>query len=445
MIRQPGSSEGMRRALFIAFHYPPANAIGTQRTLKFTRDLLDLGWQASVITVPPALHASIDDRLLEQIPPAVRVHRVRCLDSSRVFSVRGRYPAFAAVPDRFVSWLPFAVARGLRLLREGGHEALYSTSPVPTAHLIALVLHRRTSLPWVADFRDPWGSGQERGWLRSRFETRLEHAVVEGADRILGTTPEFVDELGRRFGDAVRRKALAIPNGYDENDFPATPPADDDIFTLLHAGFLYRDFRHPRALLHAVRLCLDRAWLREPLRLELLGCGPLGEDRAFRELLVSLGLESCVVTAPRVPHSQALERIARASVLVVIQGGETRTQVPGKVYEYLRTARPILCLAEEGSATARVVREFGGVAVVPPDATEAIAATLAKWHADWRRGPIRFDRMREGLERYSRRTAAARLAAELDSLVVPTSVAVGTPAGPPPETTPDVGAFGGSR
>ena len=145
------------RLLIIAFHYPPSNTSGTLRTLKFTKYLGGCGWNSSVVTVPARCYQSIDSSLSAQIPSHVRVHAATCFDAKAVFSIWGKYPAFVATPDRFVSWLPFGVYRVLRAIRDEDIRVLLSTSPVPTAHLIALSAKLISGIPWIADFRDPWG------------------------------------------------------------------------------------------------------------------------------------------------------------------------------------------------------------------------------------------------------------------------------------------------
>lgn len=420
-----------RRVLLIAFHFPPANASGTLRSLKFARYLPDFGWNASVLTVVPTCYDSLDADLVGQIPRQVRVHRTLCTDSQRAFSVYGRYPAFTRVPDRYVSWLPFGVARGLRVVQTERVDALLSTSPVPTAHLIAYVLKRLTGLPWVADFRDPWDSREPRGRLRRRVERWMEARVVGRADRIVGTTPEFVEDLRDRFGRSAHQKGVVIYNGYDDVDFAESDrvtTANAPQFTITHAGLLYPRLRNPSALLRAVSNGLQRGTLPAATRIRLLGCGPLATAPWFRQLLVDLGLQARVEVEERVPYGDALHAMRNSSVLLLLQGGqETRTQIPNKAFEYLHIGRPILCLATANSATARVMREFDGVFLGEPDDVDSIGRALEAASAAWRRGQHLFDRKANGLARYSRPEAARQLAGVLNQLV-PHPHPVGAPA-----------------
>lgn len=412
-----------RKVLMITFHYPPSNtSSGGLRPLKFGKYLGEFGWDSSVLTVREACHESIDPALLAQIPAGITVHRPFCLDAKAAFSVRGRYPAFITVPDRYVAWLPFGTRAAVRSVREEGIDVLYSTSPVPTAHLIGLATKRLTGVPWVADFRDPWveTEGSEvHGRMRQAFELRLEKLVVTHADRVLVTTPELGDYLAARYGADVARKIRVAYNGYDEDDFDslAAQPAPASPFTILHAGLLHPDYRNPIPVLAGMQLCRQRGWLPDSARLEFLGVGAPEARARVAQMAADAGVADVVDAVVRVPYHVALERLAAASVLLLLQGGDdTRMLIPAKAFEYLRTDRPIVALTGASSATARLVREFGGCFVADPADPEAIAGQFAAAHGAWASGG-RIDRAREGLDRYSRRGAAAALSKVLDGLV----------------------------
>src|SRR5262245_14053771 len=146
----------MRSLLMIAFHFPPlAGSSGIQRTLSFARHLPRLGWRPLILAAHPRAFSSVSDDQLADIPSEVVVERAFALDSSRHLAIAGRYPAFAARPDRWISWWLGAVPRGLTMIRRYRPAAIWSTYPIATAHKIASTLHRLSGLPWVADFRDP--------------------------------------------------------------------------------------------------------------------------------------------------------------------------------------------------------------------------------------------------------------------------------------------------
>jgi glycosyltransferase involved in cell wall biosynthesis len=406
-----------RKVLMITFHYPPSNtSSGGLRPLKLGKYLRELGWDSSVLTVPPECHASTDPALLQQVPAGVAVHRAFCVDAKVAFSIRGKYPGFAVVPDRYLSWLPFGVRRAVRLLHEEGADAIYSTSPPPTAHLIALLAKRITKRPWVADFRDPWveTEGSEvHGRVRQAVELRLERSVVTRADRVLVTTPELGELLSTRYGRAVSGKIDVVYNGYDEEDFTELRPAagDSERFTVVHAGLLHPYYRNPAPVLQAVRECLERRWLPATALFDFVGVGEAAARARLARMAQEMGVQAVVRATERVPYREALARLSAASVLLLLQGGDdTHMLIPAKAFEYLRTGRLIVALTPEASATARLAREFSGSFVAPPDDPMAIARQLAAAYETWSNGTRTVDRVAEGLARYSRRAAAGDLA-----------------------------------
>jgi glycosyltransferase involved in cell wall biosynthesis len=413
-----------RRLLMITFHYPPSNSSsGGLRPLKFGKYLAELGWESSVLTVPAQCHESVDAALLRDVPQRVRVHHAFCFDTKKTLAIAGKYPGFLAVPDRYVSWLPFGVCAGLEVVRREGIDALYSTSPIPTAHLIALILKKLTGLPWVADFRDPWveTEGSEvYGPLRQRFELWLERRVIVGADRVVVTTPEFGQYLRNRYGRSVGDKISVVYNGYDEEDLHDLTPEIDgpERFTLLHAGLLDPHYRNPLPILRGLRQCLDRQLLPPNTRVTFVGGGAYANQtlpQAIRELRLADNVE----VVGRMPYRQALAKQAGASALLLMQGGDdTWMLVPAKAFEYLRTGRLILTAAPADGATARLVGEFEGTFLTRPDDPEDIARSLTALYQAWVAGVRHVER--GGLSRLSRRAAAGELAAVLDAMATVT-------------------------
>jgi glycosyltransferase involved in cell wall biosynthesis len=409
---------GRRRVLMVAFHYPPANTPGALRTLKFTKYLGDHGWDARVLTVPVKRCATPDAALLRQIPPDIRVHRIPCFDSKSVFAIRGKYPAFVEIPDRYVSWLPVALSRALRIIRADDIDAVFSTSPIPTAHLIALGIKVVTGLPWVADFRDPWSAQPGRGRLQRRIDERLERAVVGHADRVVAVTPSLAEQLCGLHGEVTRRKIHVIYNGYDEDDFVALAAsgASEAVFRLAHAGYLYPEFRQPTTLLHAVRRCLDAGTVPPDMQLCFLGGGEAAASPVLARQVADLRLGDAVGFSERIAHHAALAAMTSSSALLLLQDG-ANSQLPSKCFEYLRTGRPLLVLAPAGSATDEALRGFARVYRADADDVAGIAVALGHLYEEWKCGTRVIDRRGPNLERFQRRRATQALAEVLDALV----------------------------
>jgi hypothetical protein len=251
--------QSVKHALFVAFHYPPeASSSGVLRTLKFSRYLAEYGWRVSVLTLERTAYDTVDPSLEQQIPDWVRVVRTPYIHTKQHLSIRGRYLASLATPDAWIGWYFWAVPAGRRLLAADPASVVFSTSPYPTAHLIARKIAARARVPFVADFRDPWYEvPPEPGTPRIVHAVApiLERAVVRSATHVVTSTAQLRDLLRLRYTQEPPDKFTEILNGYDEADFSALPAAEpkrDDSMLIIHAGNINADFRDPAPLFEAI-------------------------------------------------------------------------------------------------------------------------------------------------------------------------------------------------
>lgn len=398
-----------RRLLMIARHFPPLNVSGAARLESFARHLPNAGWATTVVSARDD-DMTEADTLESDLPPSCRVVRAFAADVKTVFSAFGGYPAVLAFPDRNALWIVDGVRQALRCCRRERFDALLSTSPVVSAHCIAFVTKRVVGLPWIIDLRDPWNDEAPFGRFLTKLDDRLEHFLLTRADAITVTTPGMVEEITRVHGIEIGRKTHLVGNGYEEDAVAralsgATAP---DSFRIVHIGDTPPN-RDAVTFLRALRICLDRRTVPADISVELID----GESELVRTAIGALGLGSLVHTTPRVAHPVALERIARAAVLLLMQPNPIhRLAIPAKSYEYLRSGRMILAVTDECSETARLLRGYGGVRIAPGDA-DAIAASLGAIHVLWKTAPGRvFER---DVSVYTRRRQAEALGRLLDT------------------------------
>ena len=245
--------------LMIAYHFPPlAGSSGIQRTLRFVQQLPDSGWHPLVLTAHPRAYGATSPDLLREIPDGVHVARAFALDTSRHLAVAGRYPGFAARPDRWLLWWLGAVPAGLALVRRFRPRAIWSTYPIATAHLIGAALHRLTGLPWIADFRDPMAQDgypeDPRVW---RSFLRTEQRALRLASACTFTTPGALQMYRDRYREVPPERLQLIENGYDEGSFAgatAAGPLVEGKLTLVHSGIVYPSERDPSQLIAALGL-----------------------------------------------------------------------------------------------------------------------------------------------------------------------------------------------
>jgi glycosyltransferase involved in cell wall biosynthesis len=413
----------MKKVLIVAYHFPPqAESSGYLRSLKFCRYLPEEGWQPRVLTVDPRAYERTNPSQLNEIPASVRVDRVFALDTQRHLAFRGHYPRALALPDRWVSWCLGAILSGYRTIRREKCDVILTTFPIASAVLIGWILHRLTGTPWVADFRD---SMTEPDYPRDRSTWRvyrwLEQKTVRDASRLIFTASSAVRMYLERYPDLPRDRCSLIPNGYDEEDFRNLlpgPTVESQSLRLVHMGLLYPIERDPKPFFRAVSQLrrdgkLDAARVQIELRAS-------GYESSYEPMIRAEGIEDLVHLLAPLPYRDALQNSANADGLLLFQAACCDHQIPAKVFEYLRLAKPILALTSHTGDTAALLRQTGGATIVDSADWQAIYRELpeflkaAEAHTHPRPDP--------GLiERYSRKAQAQKLANLLNQLVIPST------------------------
>jgi len=411
-----------KKVLFIAFHFPPmAASSGIQRTLKFVRYLRNRDWESIVLSASPRAYIRTGSEQLKEIPEGMRVARAFALDAARHLSIAGRYPAFAANPDRWASWLPFAVRAGKRLIRQERPCAIVSTYPIATAHLIGLRLADWSGLPWLADFRDSmYDDGYPADARERAIRIEVDRKVTSRCAQAVFTTEATRRMYLERYPDLPSERWSVIPNGYDEDDFErlATPTLHQssdrhETLTLVHSGTLYPIERNPIPFfnaLHRVREQLDRRGIRLRIRLRATG-----HDEHYKGVLRDTGLQGLVEIAEPLPYRAALKEMTEADALLLFQAEGCNHQIPAKVYEYLRAQKPIIALTDTAGDTAALLREVSADNLLPLEDEETLVTHLPPILDELNDGRLKIapiDRVRE----FSREQGAADLAQMLDRL-----------------------------
>jgi hypothetical protein len=378
----------VKRVLMIAFHFPPQRgSSGVQRTLKFARDLGAHGWQPLVLSAHARAYANQGDEQLAEVPADLVVKRAFALDTARHLALKGRYLGLLALPDRWVSWVAGAVPAGLGLVRRYRPAVIWSTYPIASANLAALVLQRLTGLPWVADLRDPMiDDAYPRGRLVRAAFRWIEERTVRHSTRVVCTTPGAVAAYRLRYPDLPAQHFTLIENGYDEDGFAAAEASRGAParlagapLVLLHSGIIYPSERDPVPLFEALAGLLQRGAIG-PARLRVVLRAAV-HDAYLIDLIGRFGLASIVSLAPHIAYREALAEMLAADALLVLQGANCNCQVPAKIYEYLRARRPILALTDAAGDTAATLRGAGIDTIGPLDAADQIAATLLQFLA----------------------------------------------------------------
>jgi len=435
-----------RRWLCIAYSFPPINRSGTHRTLAFVRYLAARGWDASVLTVEPTSEP-VDGHLESLVPTTVDVTRTACPDLienvkrlTRIGRIRENRGASATAtvspdggvpdqehnkrglrewvsrilqtPDSRLGWYRPGRRAGRSILRSRPYDVIYSTSPCMTAHLIARRLSRSFGIPWVADFRDPWGDNPFRdlpfnslAW----WDGFLERRVLRDAEHVICNTPTMRDRLCERL-PFVHSKSSVIMNGYDAERMqgvtPVRPSADNE-FVLTHAGQFYGK-RSPLPLFRALRRVLHNQDVTErPIRLVLVG-PECCDGVSLMQLARQQDVEAHVSVLGPKTHREALSLMAGSDALLLMgsTGPGSDLQVPNKLFEYLALQRPILAAVSAINPEIEILRMANAdYKVASPDDPKALALAIRRLAepsrlvaADAWSGAARFDRVRRAAD-----------------------------------------------
>jgi len=427
----------VKRVLILAYFYPPLAGGGVHRVLSFTRHLPGHGWACTVVCAGERDYWVHDRSLLESVPRETEIIRVeggsalsawlrlrggegQGRRSGRTFAPLRALSDWWLLPDSYAGWARRAREAAAARVAAGECGAasrvdvVLSSSPPDSVHLAARFLARDTGLPWIADFRDPWiGLAFRRPptpWHAAR-QAAMESSVLDSASLVLAASRTHADALAAR-ERARPRDLLHLPNGFEPAPRVAIP-RDADHFRVAFTGTLSL-VDDVGTLLDAVhRLLAREPAARSTLRVEL--AGPYDED--WRARAHALGLDGVVSFLGSRPHAEtrALQRAADLLLLWRPRGEGYRTMVPGKLYEYLDSGRPIVALLPAGDEAAELVKRAGG-AVLPPASPDTLERDLAARLSRWRAGERVADAVPGWLGEHTRGHLAGTLARALDAV-----------------------------
>jgi glycosyltransferase involved in cell wall biosynthesis len=419
------------RVLLIAHYFPPDGGAGSQRPASFAQHLPALGADITVVA------RDIDDSTRGAYDPS---------DTS-LLARTGGAKIRRARKTGAESWTN-ALLREARtaILHERPDVILVTLSPFEHAQA-GFALRDEFRIPVVLDLRDPWALD---GWhtYRHHFEWRRARdtmrTALESADGVIMNVPHArvaAEALAPRRG---KHPYGVVTNGWEESDFAAEPDVPKgQKFRIRFAGTFVCRFMRERSLVRRLRAMLrgrgetidERG--RSPLfLLEAIRSlredpllGDIGQDFLLeiagpREpetqlIIEETGSAACVRQLGYLPHSESARFITGADALLLpmhgLPKGARARMVPGKLYEYFGTGRPILGLCPQGDARDWISRDPRSRVANPVDSDD-IAAKLCEMHAMWRRGEYTHSRRADWTQEFTRRAQAAQLLSYLESV-----------------------------
>ncbi len=420
----------MKRALIITYYWPPAGGPGVQRWLKFVKYFREFGVEPIVYAPENPNYSLIDENFASEIPSDIEVlkqpinepYRFAKLFSKKktkqmssgiiskknisaleklMLYIRGNF----FIPDARVGWVKPSVAFLSKYIAENAVDAVITTGPPHSLHLIGLQLKKNTKVKWIADFRDPWTTIHYHKLLRlnkasQRKHKQLEALVLKEADLITVTSPRTKKE----FETLSETPIWVVTNGFDiSKKFEANL---DSRFSISHIGSLLSE-RNPEILWKVLaEICTEDTSFKNDLQLKFAGAV---SEEVKKSLEIFQLSENCEFLG-YVSHSEALKMQHQSQVLLLVEinSPETRAIIPGKLFEYLAAKRPILALGPKESDIEHIISETKSGKFFGYWDDDALKTEILRLYSAFKNGNLGI--ASEGIEKYSRRELTKQMA-----------------------------------
>jgi len=369
----------MKKVLIVVYYWPPSGGSGVQRWLKFAKYLSKTKWEPIIYTPENPDFSIQDESLLEEIPADIKVLKRKIWEpysvARKLFGKKHTVSSSGIVdqssfgqkllnfirgnlfvPDPRVFWRKPSVKFLESYIRDNQIDALITSGTPHSMHLIGLDLKKKLDIPWIADFRDPWSELDMLQdyhilpWIMKRYQ-KLEQKVIQSADACTITSKVWTKDLNR----LGAKKAITLTNGFDEENFQSIVEPYDN-FVLSHFG-LMNHLRNPSNLWKALAdLCKEDAEFDQKLKLHL---GGTIESRILKEIKSHPELENKLEAFPYISHNEVLEEYKKSSVLLLLlfNSESGKGNIPGKLFEYLASKKPILAFGPQKGDSAELVEQ----------------------------------------------------------------------------------------
>lgn len=430
-----------KKVLIITYYWPPTGGAGVQRWLKFSKYFRDFGWEPVIYTPLNPDFPINDETLLKDIPPNTTVLKTAITEPYDIYRkimgkkktetvnqgflsegkenkwlqslmiwVRGNF----FIPDARKFWIKPSVSYLSDYIQKNKIDAVISTGPPHSMHLIALGLKLKHHIPWIADFRDPWTQIDFYDQLKltamaDKKHKKLERSVLTNANKVVTVSKSWGKDLEKLGG----REVNVITNGFDADDFPVNEgntllPG----FLMHHIGALNKD-RNPHVLWKALGdICKENTEFKNDLKLKFTG----KTDAAVFESLKQHDLMSNAEKTDYMPHSEVVKLLLKSPVLLLPLNDTPNVSgiVPGKLFEYLAAKRPIFSIGDINGDTAAIIKETNTGTMVSFKNYEGTKAAVLELYRKYKTNQLIINSA--SIDKYSRKNCAAEYTQLLNSI-----------------------------
>lgn len=402
-----------KRVLIITYYWPPSAGSGVQRWLKFAKYLPDYGWDPVIFT-PENPDFELKDPLMEKdVSPHMEVLKFPIWEPYQVLRMLKKEKisdpgiliekkqkswfdkvaiwirANAIIPDPRVYWVKPSIKFLGQLMESNNFQAIITTGPPHSMHLIGRDLRRRYGIPWLADFRDPWSTWEFLDtlpmidWVKSRHR-KLEASVFEEADALVTISPTFQQEMEK----LAEKKIEVITNGFDPVDLPSdfslSPPTSETL-EIVYTGVIDA-IRDPMPFLLAMKEVFGQT--KNKVKLTFVG---RVSQQVKNSVMEDSWLSSHVELAGYVPHEAVFQYYEKAHVLLLILTNtkNAKGNIPGKLFEYMATGRKIVALGDPDGDSSQILRKAKAGEVFRHKDGKGLISFLENCHAKTGSSPQR--------------------------------------------------------
>ena len=425
----------LKKVLVITYYWPPSGGGGVQRWLKFIKYLPDFGWEPIVFTPENPDFSLQDNTLQKDVSPDLEVIRFPIWEPfgvyKKLFKSSGKtvkqgiviekskltfgdrisiwIRANLFIPDPRVFWVKPSAKFLESVIHDNDIGLVITTGPPHSMHLIGKRLKKTTGVKWIADFRDPWSDWDV---LEKMKISSLAHSVHKYLERKVMKHCDLVLTVSNRLANSFIEKqhslnVQVVNNGVDEDDFILPEPSSKDLkFRIVHMGLL-NEIRNPTQLWRALEeLCIEEDGFKEQLEVVLAG---MVSDSILDQIKESKQLKQSLTYMDYLPHKEVFDQYNSASVLLLLlnQSENAKWILPGKMYEYMFTGKPILTLGDTESDVQDLLKECDAGEVFDFDDKEKIKSFLISSYQRFKEGirPVKSDKV----SLYSRRNLTKKL------------------------------------
>ncbi len=424
------------KLLIITYYWPPAGGPGVQRWLKFVKYLPDFGVQPIVYIPENPTYPIVDENLVKEVSDKAIILQHKIFEPYQLASffsknktkkmnsgiipnqkkqsfldkvflwIRGNL----FIPDARVFWVKPSVAFLEKYIKENDINTIVTSGPPHSLHLIGLELKQKLAVKWFADFRDPWTTiGYHKSLRLSNYAAKkhkaLEHRVLNAADTIIVTSRTTKTEF-----QAITSKPIAvITNGYDTEN--VEKQALDSKFSLAHIGSFLSE-RNPKLLWESlIELINEIPDFKTHLEIKLIGA----VSQEVLETITQFGLNPYLNNLGYVSHSEAIAQQRKSQVLLLIEinSEDTKSIIPGKLFEYMVSGRPIIAIGPNGSDFAEIIANTNTGVFFDYSEKMKLKSVLLGFYNQFLEGKLQSNAV--GLQQYSRKSLTEKLAQLLTS------------------------------